>query len=353
MLRFLSALLLAVLILVLGYAGAWFYLANRAQTQLLEGLAEAFGGSVRVGQVTLQYDPMRLRFHLSDIEIETTGASGQLRLVHSFGEAWFERPLLDGARQLFILPASHTLALMRGKRPLKTYQVTMEKPRFIFFPNRRSGTLSFQNIVLTEKGQDLLRAGFGDLAFRWRWGEAGGDILLKELQSRFLANQPAFKLSTLSLNADFAGFPPVSHLMLPLLEERTASRLQDVGRALLPYLSRNKSEVTIQSLVLRWGKQSFVLGGQLGLDARERLQGFVNLTVSDKQQFFDLLEDTNLLAAGTLDMAPGLVRVIDVMHQPPYTFGLKMEGGEAFMGNSSIGRIVPLPVMLGLVSPGG
>jgi hypothetical protein len=352
MFRFLIALLLAVLILVSGYVGAWYYIANRAQSQLLDGLAEAFGGRVRVGHVALQYDLMRLRFRLSDIEIETAGAAGDLRMVHSFDEALFERALFDDPRQTFTLPQLHKLVLMRGSDPLKTYQVNMVQAQFIFFPEKGGGTLSFQNAVLMEKGRELLRTGFGDVAIYWQRGEKVTlDILLKGLRGQFIESQPDFAFSTLGLNASFAGFPRASHLIVPLLEERTTARLREIGQALVPYLSRNQGNVDMKSFIMRKGQRSLLLSGHLGLDTRARLQGTVAFTVSDKKQFFDFMEQINLLEDGTLNMTPGLTRAVNVMHQPPYVFEVTVNRGDVLIGHSSVGTAVPLPAMLGLTPP--
>lgn len=328
-----------VLVLAAGWSGAWFYAADRAGTEIDAWIErEAAQGRVwTCGERELGGFPFRFELICAEPSVNFAGPGDwtlRMKRAHAVAQVWNPNHIIaefEGPARLSEGTSGRELAaewsLLQASGVGRDGQ-----------PERIS--VLADDYRLSESGTALFSAERVEMHLRHRAGEAQGTLDLAtgfKGATGMAVSAPAGGQAPAGgsgvdgeLEATVTGVPP----FLPMSAQQRLALWQQAG-----------GRVDLKVARVSGGGGALSAGGNIGLDARNRLEGRLDVAVMRAQPLFEALAKAGLMPDFLANLAPammmaGLPTTVD--GAPASAFPFVFSNGRVALGLLPLGKIGPL-----------
>lgn len=352
--RFFTALFLAVSATFFLFAGFWFYSLYKAEKRLHSTAENLFGGSVVFKQVEWNPNPFEVDFTVHDVQVNFASTKSPAKVRAAFEKVRIRHDLYGEFKLKVELPQVQVVELSYGDK-VYNYEVLLEGGTLMLYPSYGSDELfvSARGASVREIMPQGERKPFIDTSDIYLMSSTGivdpsSGVRLNINNLRlWQKGEQKHPLNAVLVDVNPHDWPSmISDWILPTI----ASRQMDVfSQNLIKHAQKaaaKQAEVEVHDISLGYEDDvKFSLRGFLKFNSNLHPQGQLFMTATDMQWLLQKLEDYEIM---TRERVLNSLSSQYSRHESDVGGGLSLRMGQGVtsMSGKTVGRTLPLPSQL-------
>ncbi len=342
MIRFIAALLFAIALLAVSYAGTWWFAANQVEKQILATLNELTNNQLEIATTARHFLPTQTEITLHDVTLPLPLDSTHT-LTLRMGDMTIRNDLFGNYIISIELPREIKATLVTAQKDID-YQIFIERGRLTFYPQINGGELNLSAYNFALKPSDTSKPAFelklGD-SYAIINGRNGFKLSLQQAKINFNQHQPWWTFDLLSAEFLLPRHKTITQQLSgpllagngPLLEQNwlnNLANLQPIERLML-----------LESFTFRNNDYQLSAQGLWGMDQKRQPTGDLRLVTNNLDATLNGLLSLELVNPKIIAESRWLERLIRRSGLSKQV-RLHMSRGQLMFNNTPIGEVPPL-----------
>jgi hypothetical protein len=297
--KFISALLFAIVLVCFGAGGTWWWAMQEAENSLNALLNEVFQGHVEYHNVVWQKDPQQVHMQLNQITINWQDTAGR-EYAYAIDYADVRTDFLQAQRVVVDLPTQQNLTVTHPTGKVETFTIQTRNGKLLFSLPEKQGqtqetTLTFDDATISSSRQQKAWVSLGAGLVEYRPGFATPHITLgiEDIQVQDPVAEQEIKLESLTLDVELLNLPALEDLLLPLLTTHWYPVAQELSLQTLRSAAKYGGQLRIRDWNQIWDDKQIGIHGAITFDREQRLSGDLSLTANRKDVLVNILQELN------------------------------------------------------------
>lgn len=348
--RVIASFLFAIVILVFGHFGAWWFAAQHAQETIVTALNSVDGVTVTPGTMTPRGYPHNVTLEIDGMAMTWQTPNGERSIELKANSLQIETPMFDMRKAQANLDKELFITVRDNGEILREFRAVIEGGRFSSFWRPDDTTeyaFNFNNLTLWDENNQseaALRASSGYVVretpgirtpVSWR-------ISLKNIRAGKPLMGESFVLNRLVAGVGFENdfFGKYGPDMLPLIADNKGERMEARKRIAKKLESDSAPRLMIESLQVENRENWVSLRGGFGLNEKRYLDGKISINTNDLEPVLEFLSAINLLDERVLKNSREISRVMTEGRNPS-NIGISFERDRAYVNSRELSVVPP------------